>query len=343
MKPWLEARYYCRNTAGACIYARSDAPFSAEEFQHARGICAGNKADGCGKPLVAGTAKNHLPRWMGIAAGSTAVLLALSLAVRAVLFPAPIEQLSFSTSSSQVIDEAGIASLEVVRRGNVDRSETVSYRSFDGSARSGEDYQPTSGRLTFLKGERSKALVIAILPDRTYQKARRYFVVRLTNAAGLPQHIVQILPNVADRNQKAQAEQTVRAASLSAKDVADFHVRLRTLDALLAHSSSDSGELSQYRESLSITRGNLSRARESYLQFLRDLQSHQPNAVLQAMQAIATELQRRGYAQQSRAVDIMKRHYKELLSKQVTDMDRWAEELSSIIPRTASQNDSTTT
>jgi len=333
-KPWLEARYYCRNTAGGCEYARSDALFSADECRRAAGLCAGRNADGCGQPLVAGAAKNHLPRWTVLAVCATAAIVCLGWLMRTLLFPAPIEQVDFASRSSQVSDQAGIASLEVVRRGAADRQQTVAYSCLDGSAKSSEDYEPVSGKLVFLKGERRKTLVVAILPDATFQKSRRHFQVTLTNAAGQPQHIVQIVPRTVDRNEQVQAEQLVRAASQSAKDVADFHVRLQTLEDVLSDGA-QSADLDTFRESQSITRGNLTRARESYLRFLLDLQSYRPGTVLQAMQNISKELRARDYQQQAAAVDIMKQHYNELLNKQPPDMDRWVAELATVVPRLA--------
>lgn len=129
------------------------------------------------------------------------------------------------------------------------------------------------------------------------------------------------------------AEQSVRTASVMAKEIADSVVRQRVLDQLLAASRDKPGEFDQYRQSLAIVNGNLSRARESYMQMLRDLQALQPGIVLSAMDHVSQDLASKGFAQQGQTVSIMKRQFTELLNHRNADMDRWATELSQVVPR----------
>ena len=69
---------------------------------------------------------------------------------------------------------------------NEARSTTVSvdYATVDGSAMAGVDYTATSGTLTFLPGERSKTIQVAILDD-THDEGEETFTLTLSNASGV--------------------------------------------------------------------------------------------------------------------------------------------------------------
>jgi hypothetical protein len=60
---------------------------------------------------------------------------------------------------------------------------TVRYRTVDGTAKAKEDYNATSGTLTFQPGETSRTIAIAIKGDRK-REANETFFVELSNAAG---------------------------------------------------------------------------------------------------------------------------------------------------------------
>jgi hypothetical protein len=129
------------------------------------------------------------------------------------------------------------------------------------------------------------------------------------------------------------AEQSIRAISLVAKDIADFVVTKRMIDLGIEASRDRPGEFAEFKQSLTVVSGNLTRARESYLQSLRDLQALQANTVLAAIDRVATELEQKQAAQQAKAVVVMRAHFKELLQRRQPDMDRWADELSNVIPK----------
>ena len=60
---------------------------------------------------------------------------------------------------------------------------TVDYATRDGSARAGEDYAAASGTLTFVAGESSKTVEVAVLDD-AHDEGEETFVLALSNASG---------------------------------------------------------------------------------------------------------------------------------------------------------------
>jgi hypothetical protein len=60
---------------------------------------------------------------------------------------------------------------------------TVNYTTADGSATAGEDYQPTSGTLTFTAGQSSRTIVVPVIPD-DFDELDETFTMNLSNAEG---------------------------------------------------------------------------------------------------------------------------------------------------------------
>jgi endoglucanase len=60
---------------------------------------------------------------------------------------------------------------------------TVGYRTADGTAIAGSDYQAVSGKLTFAKNVMSKSILVPVIGDRI-PEADKYFSVRLSNPKG---------------------------------------------------------------------------------------------------------------------------------------------------------------
>ena len=324
-------RFYCRNVAG-CVHARADRPFSDIEYEQSGGLCKDDAGAGCGQPLVAGASVDRRP-WMALVA-SIAILpigVAGTLLYRS-LFPAPLTDFAFLAPASDVVDTAAVVEVAVHRRGPSDDAAEVRFETMEDTARPKQDYVAQAGALRFGPGEREKKIVLGLVADPTFQRPVRHFRVRLTNVEGAPEHLVKIGPAASARSDALAAEQAVRSASVIAKDVADLFVRRRTLDALLDSTRERKAEYEQYKASLTAVTGNLSRAREAYLQQLRDLQTHRPKEILDAMDRVSEDLRGKGFEQQSAAVLVMKRHYQELIASAPADMDRWAQELSAVVP-----------
>jgi hypothetical protein len=336
MPTWTQNRYWCTNLAGQCAHALADTPFSQAQFNAGGGRCGGasvSNAQGCGQPLVAGAALDRRPRWAAAGLGVLAALSVCGWVLRTVVFPAPLEQVSFAQAETRTDDDHGSLAIEVVRVAALDRRLEVLCQSVDGTAKAGQDFEQVSNRLVFEPGERSKAVAITLLPDRSLQKADRHFTVTLTNVRGEPRHAVLISPKAIDRSAQLQAEQVVMAASRTAADIAGFAVKRQVIDGLMGSSRGDASAFRAYKQQLADVDSNLVRAREGYAQSLRELQTHQSTLVLTTMDRLADELARKSFMQQSRAMGVMKQQFTELLQHQTMDLDRWVQDLGKVVPR----------
>lgn len=76
-----------------------------------------------------------------------------------------VGQMQFDASSYSVNEEAGTASIDVVRVGGSDGRIAVDYATSNGTATTGSDYTSSSGTLEFLDGETRKTITIPILED----------------------------------------------------------------------------------------------------------------------------------------------------------------------------------
>ena len=329
----LQPRYYCTNVSGGCVHAVADRVFSAAESARTAGRCAVPGSAGCGQALKAGEPVDLRARWAAIGVACVLAFAAAGWGVQRVWFPPLLEGVDFAAQRTEVTDTAGSVAIEIVRRDGTNAASVVDYAALDGSAKAGQDFAAAQGQLAFAAGENRKSISVLLLPDATFQKGRRFFSLTLLNVRAAPKHVVYIEQQPVARSDALAAEQSVMAASRTAKDIADFVVRQETLDKLLDYSRDKAEEFRQYQQSLATVNGNLSRARESYMQMLRDLKALQPAVVLGAMDREAADLARKGFDQQSQALLVMKRHYGELLASGSTDMDRWARELSQVIPR----------
>lgn len=325
----VRRRWYCSNVA-KCDRARSDTPFWEADIARNGAFCHGN--NGCGQQLTEGEPLDVRPRWFAFCGAAVGVGIILAWAVVNVLFPPPLKDVDFAQHEIHVHEDGGVVSLQISRTAKVDRRETVLFNSSDGTALAGKNYEAANGEVVFDSGDKNKYVTITILRGNGYLKSDLYFQVTLTNVAGKPRQIVIIDEPKVDDTLKAQAERVVRAASVVANDIADDVVRERVLTRLLSASRSDQSMFERDQRVLQTVQGNLTRSRESYAQSFRDMHTIQPRAVMDAMDHVAQDENRNGFSQQSRATETMKRQYAEYLSNGNIDMDRWANELSSVIP-----------
>lgn len=77
--------------------------------------------------------------------------------------------LNFKVAGVHVAEGSGSVSLEVTRGGSTtDTDVSISYDTFDGTAKAGQDYQKTSGTLRFAPGILSRTITVPILNDALY-------------------------------------------------------------------------------------------------------------------------------------------------------------------------------
>ena len=343
MSLWHKPRYYCTNLAGACRYAANDVPFSSYDFKRHEGRCRGHSKDGCEQPLALGDPRDLRARWAAFTLATLGAAAASGWWVRTTLFPPPLQHVAFSATETHTDDKAGALELNVVRDRDLQRRIEVEYVSADGSAKAGEDYQPVRDRLVFEPGESTKSIRVTLVPDPTFTKEKRYFSLSLVNVLGAPKETVEIAPRAVDRAEEQQAEQSVLSASRIAADIAGFMVKRRVLIRLLASREGSQSDAKEFQQQLEDVDGNLTRARESYLQSLKDLQTFEAPVVIHAIDHLHADLEDRHFAQQSRALQVMKSQFMELSDKKSTNMDRWVEELESAVPRIDSRNPETST
>ncbi|QSN63510.1 Calx-beta domain-containing protein [Caballeronia sp. M1242] len=325
MTPGLRRRWYCSNVVG-CARARSDEPFWERDLK--QGVICSQ----CGQSLVEGKPIDVRARRIAVGAAVAVTAVLVVWALKAIFFPTPLQYVDFAQHETRVQQNGITLTLPVVRSRDVNRRETVRFSTVDGTAKAGVNYEAAQGELVFEPGETSRDVRITVLPGSGRLKSDLYFNLILVNVANKPHQVVIIEePKIID-TLAAQAERVVRAASVVAKDIADAVVREHVVTRLLSASRADPAAFERYQNALQVIQGNLRRSRESYEQSFRDMRGIQPRAVMEAMDRVSDNQNRNGFVQQARATAIMKRQFDEYLSDGNMDMDRWANELSSVVP-----------
>jgi hypothetical protein len=82
----------------------------------------------------------------------------------------------FTFSEVKVIEDVGLATITVERKGGSAGNLSVNYATADGTATAGQDYTSTSGTLNFGNGETSKTFQIPILNDATTEPDETFTV-----------------------------------------------------------------------------------------------------------------------------------------------------------------------
>ncbi|XP_067362961.1 sodium/calcium exchanger 2b isoform X2 [Channa argus] len=89
--------------------------------------------------------------------------------------------ISFESSHSQCMENCGVLTLAVVCKGGLEENTFyVDYRTEDGSANAGSDYEYCEGTLVFKPGETRREIKIGIIDDDIFEEDEHFFV-RLLN------------------------------------------------------------------------------------------------------------------------------------------------------------------
>ncbi|XP_077394596.1 sodium/calcium exchanger 3 isoform X2 [Festucalex cinctus] len=92
-----------------------------------------------------------------------------------------VSRVAFEPAAYQCLENCGAAILTVTRRGgDVGKTVCVDYKTEDGSANAGADYEFTEGTLVFKPGETLKDISVGIIDDDIFEEDEHFFV-RLGN------------------------------------------------------------------------------------------------------------------------------------------------------------------
>ncbi|XP_063295603.1 sodium/calcium exchanger 3 isoform X2 [Pelobates fuscus] len=92
-----------------------------------------------------------------------------------------VSKISFDPCSYQCLENCGAVLLTVVRKGgDISKTVYVDYKTEDGSANAGADYEFTEGTLVFKPGETQKDFSVGIIDDDIFEEDEHFFV-RLSN------------------------------------------------------------------------------------------------------------------------------------------------------------------
>ena len=92
--------------------------------------------------------------------------------------------LEFSVNLMQVIEDVGLATITVLRKGGSAGTLTVDFATANDTAIAGQDYTATSGTLTFNNGETSKNIQVPILTDGPTEPDE-FFTISLHNPSNI--------------------------------------------------------------------------------------------------------------------------------------------------------------
>ncbi|WP_430438324.1 DUF4347 domain-containing protein [Neorhodopirellula lusitana] len=91
--------------------------------------------------------------------------------------------IALQTSNVSVDEDAGTATVNVIRSGSSDGIVTVDYDTFAGTATEGSDYVRQTGTLTFADGETNKSIVVPIIND-SQSEGNEAFNITIDNVGG---------------------------------------------------------------------------------------------------------------------------------------------------------------
>ncbi|XP_077400665.1 sodium/calcium exchanger 1-like isoform X1 [Vanacampus margaritifer] len=83
---------------------------------------------------------------------------------------------TFEGTSQRVSESVGVMEVKVLRTSGARGLVAVPYRTLDGTARAGEDYEPAAGKLEFQNDETMKIIEVRIIDDEEYEKNKTFII-----------------------------------------------------------------------------------------------------------------------------------------------------------------------
>ncbi|XP_070762703.1 sodium/calcium exchanger 2b isoform X12 [Enoplosus armatus] len=97
-------------------------------------------------------------------------------------------RISFESAHSQCMENCGVLTLAVICQGGLgENTFYVDYRTEDGSANAGSDYEYSEGTLVFKPGETRKEIKVGIIDDDIFEEDEHFFVRLLNLRVGDPE------------------------------------------------------------------------------------------------------------------------------------------------------------
>ncbi|XP_034041000.1 sodium/calcium exchanger 1b isoform X1 [Thalassophryne amazonica] len=154
----------------------------------------------------------------------------------------PISKIFFEPGSYQCLENCGTVAVNVVRRGgDVGKTISVEYRTEDGTANAGSDYEFTEGVVIFKPGETAKEIRVGIIDDDIFEEDEN-FLIHLTN--------VKILTSEGDEPEEGESANHVDSvACLGIPSTAtitifdDDHAGIFTFEDPVCHVSESVGTM----------------------------------------------------------------------------------------------------
>ncbi|XP_050989594.1 sodium/calcium exchanger 1b isoform X2 [Labeo rohita] len=93
----------------------------------------------------------------------------------------PISKIFFDPGSYQCLENCGTVAVNVIRRGgDLNQTVSVEFRTEDGTANAGSDYEFTEGTIVFKPGETQKEIRVGIIDDDIFEEDEN-FLIHLSN------------------------------------------------------------------------------------------------------------------------------------------------------------------
>ncbi|XP_016319100.1 sodium/calcium exchanger 1-like isoform X2 [Sinocyclocheilus anshuiensis] len=150
----------------------------------------------------------------------------------------PISKIFFDPGSYQCLENCGTVAVNVIRRGgDLNQTVSVEFRTEDGTANAGSDYEFTEGTVVFKPGETQKEIRVGIIDDDIFEEDEN-FLIHLSN--------VRVL-HEGDEPETTEANHMETIATLGVPSTAtvtifdDDHAGIFTFEEPVAHISESVG------------------------------------------------------------------------------------------------------
>ncbi|XP_063774138.1 sodium/calcium exchanger 1 isoform X5 [Pseudophryne corroboree] len=151
----------------------------------------------------------------------------------------PVSKMYFEQGTYQCLENCGTVALTIVRRGgDLTNTVFVDFRTEDGTANAGSDYEFTEGTVVFKPGETQKEIRVGIIDDDIFEEDEN-FVVHLSN--------VRVNAEITEMN--AESNHITSLACLGSPSTAtvtifdDDHAGIFTFEEPLTHISESVGNM----------------------------------------------------------------------------------------------------